>query len=134
MQLYKAKLKTGGKTPEQILATYEGPDQIGPKPDDKEVQAWIKVFNDLDGIEVLVLKSFTGEDWALASWMADDDEKVMEFVYLAEQDPYFGSYVDERKEFINDWKSEEYEPAGALVFAVTDVEIIEELKKEKTTH
>ncbi|WP_057766739.1 hypothetical protein [Cytobacillus praedii] len=134
MDLFRAKLKTADKTPEQILANYEGPGQVGPKPDDKEVQAWINVFNDLDGIEVLVLKSFTGEDWALASWKQDDDEKVMEFVYLAEQDPYFGTYVDEREEFINDWKSEEYEPSGSLVFSSADVEIIEKLKKEKTAH
>lgn len=129
MTLYMAKLKTGGKTPEQILSAYDGPDQVGPKPDDKEIESLIKVFNELDGAEVLVIKSFTGEDYCLASWDPEVDEKIMEFVYLAEQDPYFGTYIDEREEFINDWKSGEYEPAGSLVFAEADVEIIEELKK-----
>lgn len=132
IKLYMAKLKTGGKTPEQILAIYEGPNQVGPKPDEKEVKAWIKVFNELDGAEVLVIESLTGEDYCLASWNPDYEEKIMEFVYLAEQDPYFGTYVDEREEFINDWKTGEYEPTGSLVFAKKDVEIIEELKKEKT--
>lgn len=132
MDLYRAKLKTAGKTPEQILATYDGPNQVGPKPDENEVAAWIKVFNELDGAEVVVMKSFTGEDYAIAGWEPDAEEKFMEFVYLAEQDPYFGSYIDNRDEFINVWKSGEYEPAASLVFANNDVEIIEELKKKES--
>jgi hypothetical protein len=121
--LYRAKLNTGGKTSEQILSTYDGP-----KPDEKEIESWIKAFNSINGIEVAVMKNFTGEDYCLAAWKPDDDEKIMEFVYLAEQDPFFGTYVDDREEFINDWKSGEYEPSGSLVFANADVEILEEIK------
>jgi len=132
MDFYRVRLKTAGKTPEQILAIYDGPNQVGHKPDEKEVTAWIKVFNELDGTEVLVIKRFTGEDYSIAGWEPDDDEKFMEFVYLAEQDPLFGTYIDEREEFINDWKSGDYEPDASLVFAASDVEIIEKLKKEDT--
>lgn len=130
MDYFKARLKTGGKTPEQILADYEGPGQIGKKPDANEVEALIKAFNGIDGIELIVMKSFNG-NYVPASWKNEDDEKMMEFVYQAEQDPFFGTYIDEREEFIKDWKSDEYEPAGTLVFDSEDVEIIEELKKEK---
>lgn len=126
LTLFSAKLQTAGKTAEQIRASYDGP-----KPNDKEIEYWIKAFNELDGIEIVVLKSFTGEDWCLAAWDEKDEEKIMEFVYLAEQDPYFGSYVDERDEFLKDWKSGEYEPPGSLVFANADVQVIEELTKEK---
>lgn len=122
LTLYRAKLKTAGKTAEQILASYDGP-----KPNEEEVGSWIKVFNDLDGLEVVVIESFTGTDYTLASWDLADDEKFMEFVYLAEQDPFFGTYVDEREEFIKDWKSGEYEPQGSLVFAKDDVLILEKL-------
>lgn len=48
------------------------------------------------------MKSFTGQDYCLASWSKDGDQKIMEFVYLAEQGPLFGTYIDEREEY--DWK------------------------------
>jgi hypothetical protein len=123
---YRAKLKTAGKTPEEIRAAYDGP-----TPDDTEVASWVKVYNDLDGMEVMVMNSLvSGENYCIAAWDKKDDEKMMEFHYLAEQDPFFGSYIDEREEFIKDWKAEEYEPAGSLVFSKDDVQIIEELSKE----
>ncbi|MBN6889919.1 hypothetical protein ACUXCC_003456 [Cytobacillus horneckiae] len=131
MNLYRARLKTAGKTPEQILADYEGPNQIGPKPDEKEVNSWIQVYNILHGIEVIVAKDFVGDDYVVTSWKDEDDNKIMEYFYLAEQDPLFGTYFEEREEFLKDWKSNEYCPSATVIFAKNDVEIIEKLEKTK---
>lgn len=124
--LYKARLNTAGKTPEQIKADYEG--GIGPLPNDEEVQNWIKVYDSLSGTEIIVMNSPFSDNFTPVSWDEKDDEKFRDFVYQAEQDPYFGTYVNEREEFLKDWESEDYSPSGSLVFDAADVEIIEELK------
>lgn len=41
--LYKAKLNTAGKTPEQIRSNFEG--NIGPVPSEEEIQSWIKAYD-----------------------------------------------------------------------------------------
>ncbi|MGM7634188.1 hypothetical protein [Bacillus sp. Hm123] len=125
IKLFKGKLKTGDKTPEQVRNEFDGWD-----PSDQEIQSWIKAYNLVDGIEVVVMESWLHEGYILAGWDDDVDEKVREYVYLVEQDPVFGAYVDEREEFINDWKNERYESAGSLVFKPEDVEIIEQLKRK----
>ncbi|WP_338754261.1 hypothetical protein [Bacillus sp. FJAT-52991] len=125
IKLFKAKLNTGGKTSEQVRNEFDGS-----APSEEEIQNWIKAYNLVDGIEVVVMESGIYEGYTLAGWGHDVDEKVREFVYLVEQDPVFGTYVDEREEFMNDWENEEYEPAGSLVFKNEDVEIIEELKQK----
>lgn len=122
--LYRANLKTGGKSPEQIIESFRDF-----KPSDEEIKNWIAAYDLLDGIEVVVMKSFDGKDYCLVAWQDDDAEKIRDYIYQAEQDPMFGTYVDEREEFLNDWDSDEYEPSGSLVFSSDDVEIIEELKK-----
>jgi hypothetical protein len=131
--LYKARLKTAGKTPEQIKANYEG--GIGPVPSEEEVQGWINAYNLISGIELVVMKSLISEGYIPVSWDEEVDGKIRDFVYQAEQDPFFGTYVNEREEFLEDWKSGEYSPAGSLTFDNGDVEIIEELHKvAKGTH
>lgn len=124
--LYKARLKTAGKTPEQIKADYEG--GIGPLPSDEEIQSWIKVYDLISGTEITAMKSPLSDGYCPVAWDEIDDDKFREFVYQAEQDPYFGTYVDEREEFLNDWKTGEYCPTGTLTFDSADVEIIEEIK------
>jgi hypothetical protein len=125
LNLYKAKLHTGGKTPEQIKSDFDGPE-----PNEKEIQNWIKAYDLIAGIEVAVMKSRSGSGYCLVSWQKKDDEKIRDFIYQVEQDEMFGTYVNEREEFIKDWDSGEYSPAGSLVFNSEDVEIIEELKKQ----
>lgn len=126
---YKAKLNTGGKTPEQIIRDYEG--GIGTLPNQKEIQDWINAYDLINGIELVVMKSPFSDSYTPVSWDEKDNEKIRDFIYQAEQDPFFGTYVDEREEFLEDWKSGEYSPTGSLVFDREDVEIIEELKKEE---
>lgn len=124
-KLFNAKLNTKGKTPEQILSDY-----AGPKPSDNEVQSWIKAYNSISGIEVVVMESWLGEGYTLAMWNPENDELIRDFIYQAEQDPYFGSYINAREEFIKDWESNDYSPSASLSFNKEDVEIIGELKRK----
>lgn len=130
--LYKARLKTSDKTPKQIKADYEGGN--GPAPSEEEVQGWIKCYDLISGIELIVMKSLIGEGYIPVAWDEKYDGKIRDFVYQAEQDPFFGSYVNEREKFLEDWKSDNYSPIGSLTFQVEDVEIIEELKSNKQEH
>lgn len=123
MKFYKAKLKTAGKTAEQVLASYD----MGDKPPADEVEAIINSYNLVDGIVLSVLGPTITGSYAPAGWRKEDDDKIRDFVYQAEQDAYFGCYVNDREEFLKDWNSEEYDPGGSLTFSVEDVEILEEL-------
>jgi hypothetical protein len=125
IDLYKAKLHTAGKTPEQILKCYDGL-----TPSDEVVQGIIKAYNLIDGLEILVSNSFYGKDiYTLFLWNKADDEKFKEFSYLLEQDPYMGTYVNEREQFEKDWDSEQYEAPGSLSFQKEDVEIIQQVEQ-----
>lgn len=125
MKLYKAKLQTGRKTPEQIKKDFEGY-----TPSEEEIKGWIKAYDLIDGIEVVVMKSWTGNGYTLAFWQDEDDAKIRDYIYQIEQDEMFGTYNDQRDEFLRDWDSDEYSPTGSFVFNEEDVEIIEELRKE----
>ena len=121
MKFYKVKLKTAGKTVEEVLATYDTM-----KPSKEEVEETIKASNLVDGLVVGVMGPTVGGGFSLVGWDKEDDEKIRDFVYQAEQDQYFGCYIDERKEFLEDWNSEQYEPEGSLSFAAEDVLILED--------
>ncbi|MGE6756286.1 hypothetical protein ACQKFO_23125 [Rossellomorea sp. NPDC071047] len=124
--IYKAKLSTAGKTTEQIKADYEG--GFGDVPSEKEVQAWIDAYNRIDGIEMIVLKSPIMDGYVPTSCVKEEDEpKFRDFVYQAEQDPYFGSYINDREEFLKDWESGDYSPSGSLTFKEED---LTDLQKE----
>lgn len=87
------------------------------------------------GIEVVVLKSQISDGYCLVAWDKKDDMKMRDFIYQIEQDPFFGTYVNEHEEFLKDWESKEYEPCASFTFETKDVEIIEKLSKEsKGTH
>lgn len=122
IKLYSAKLRTSGKTPEQIKNSFDGLE-----PSEEEIQSWIEVYDLVDGLEVVVMKSWAGSGYCIVGWQDEDDENFREFVYMVEQDDMYGTYVNEREEFLKDWNSEEYSPNHSLVFQNEDVEIIEEL-------
>lgn len=126
MKMYKAKLKTAGKTVEEVLATYDSM-----KPSQEEVENTIASFNLIDGLVVGVLGPTVGGGYALAGWDSDADAKIRDFIYQAEQDEFFGSYINERDQFLEDWDSENYDPGASLSFAAEDIQILEEIKSEK---
>lgn len=132
-KMFKAILKTAGKTPEDIKKMYDG--SVGPEPSEEEIQGYIDVYNKLDGLEVVVYdRGHLGvADYGLYVWQKEDDERIRELFYQAEQDPYFGTYVNERDEFIKDWEAEEYEFGPSPTFSADDVEIIEEIPLKSTS-
>ncbi|GIN97843.1 hypothetical protein J6TS1_37130 [Siminovitchia terrae] len=69
------------------------------------------------------MKCGFSDGFVLGCLQDEDDEKVRDFIYQAEQDEMFGTYIDQRDEFLRDWESEEYSPTGSLVFKEEDVEV-----------
>lgn len=127
IKLYKARLKTGNKTDVQIKAAFA--DSIG-EVTQEDLDKYKKSMDLVDGQEILVMESsFDKDSYCLASWNKEDDDVWREYVYIQEQDPYFGSYVDEREEFLEDWESGDYSPSGSITFSKDDVETLEALKR-----
>lgn len=122
LKLFEAKLKTAGKTTDDIISQFEGEIKK------KEIQNWINVFNLIDGTEVIV--SERHNRYMLFTWYEKDDDIIKELIYQAEQDELFGMYQNDREGFLKDWTAGEYEPNGVLSFDEKDVEIIRELKRE----
>lgn len=125
MKLYKVKLTTANKTDEQIKARYD--DEVSKE----EIEQFKKALSIVNELEINVMKrSYNGvPSYVLIGWEEKDDHIMRDFVYEMEQDPMFGSYVDDRESFLQDWENEEYEPTGSLSFESEDLEIVEELKK-----
>ncbi len=118
-KIMKAILHTKGKTDEQILK-----DGGMVRVDDVEM---IRAYMDAwDGAEVYVRPCFDGNGYVVVGWPAEADAKVKEAFYLMEQDPVFGTYIDDREEFDHVWSKGEYEPDGCVSFDEDDVEIIGE--------
>ena len=122
-KLFHAKLNTGGKTAEQIKNEFEGY-----APSNEEVQRWIKAYDLINGLEVVVMASMRENSYSLVGWDEKDDDKFREYTYLVEQDPLFGSYIDNYEGFIADWGMDEYCSSVSLCFDGSDLEIIERLK------
>lgn len=125
-RIFKVVLKTAGKTEEELLNQYEGP-----KSSDQFIKEMKKAYDSLDGLEILAMKSFVSDGYIVIAWEEDDDPLIRDFIYQAEQDEYYGTYVDEREEFLKDWKTGDYSPMGSLSFSEKEIEIIEEAKKKE---
>ncbi|WP_025727731.1 hypothetical protein [Heyndrickxia ginsengihumi] len=122
-KVYQAKLKTGGKTLDQIRNDFDG----YPVSDD-ELQNYKKAYDIIDGLEITVTESLLDNGhYVLLGWTNENIMEFREFFYLIEQDRVFGFYENDREGFIKDWVSGEYEPACAIGFDKADVEIIKEL-------
>lgn len=120
-RMYKAKFTTGDKTVEEIKENFSGPIS------NKEAAEWKEVFELISGAEVIVTNSFTRERYSIIGWPEESEEKIKELIYLAEQDMYFGTYQNEREQFMKDWAAGTYEPAGSLALDEEDIEVIKEL-------
>lgn len=122
IKIYKAKLKTANKTDEQIKAVYD--DEVS----QEEIESYRKTFNSVDNLEILVVDSaFEKGSYVIVGWDPKDDDRWRDFMYEVEQDAFFGTYVDEREEFLNDWNNGEYEPSGSITFSKDDLEILEQI-------
>lgn len=123
-------LHTAKRTDEQIM-------KWGGLTDPKDIPKARKLLEAWDGIEVIVSEPPIDEQiqqYALIGWDEKDceiDGRVRDAIYLMEQDPMFGSYIDERERFELDWNEKRYEAPGSIIFEPEDVEILEETPAQR---
>ena len=119
IKLYKGILHTADFTEEMAKAEDQNYSEEEIKIITDYMQAW-------DGTHV-TLSNLLPEEYSVVGWPPEEDEKVKNAIYLMEQDPVFGMYVDDRERFDADWAAGEWEPSGSIVFSPAMVEIIGEL-------
>lgn len=124
IKLYRAKLRTGNITRDEIISDYKG------DVTEKQIKEWMQVYKSIDDKEIIVA-DIREDRYTLISWFDEDVELFRDFIYQAEQDDWFGTYIDDREGFLKDWEDEVYEPSGSLSFNKNDVEIIEELSPKE---
>ncbi|WP_313891144.1 hypothetical protein [Psychrobacillus sp.] len=123
-----AILKTGNKTIEDAKNVYEG--SIGTVTQ-ADYDNYIQRMAAINGARVLLVEdNMSGENFGVISFHDDSLDKYKEFCYLAEQDPYFGSYENNREEFEKDWSAGDYEFTGMLEVTTSEVEILEEVVQQ----
>ncbi len=126
----RALLHTAKRTDEQIM-------KWGGLTDPKDIPKARKLLEAWDGIEVIVSEPPIDEQiqqYALIGWDEKDceiDGRVRDAIYLMEQDPMFGCYMDERERFELDWNEKRYEAPGSIIFEPEDVEILEETPAQR---
>lgn len=120
-------LKTGGKSIEKIVEDSIGdPQQMNLSKEEAEiVKAYLDRFNDC--------RVDLNGDGYLEGWDEDffNEGRIKEAFYLLEQDPMFGTYVDDREGFDRDWAEGEYQPDAGIRFRECDYIIDTETPKEK---
>lgn len=113
-----------------ILHTADFTEEMAKTEDQNYSEEEIKIITDYmqawDGAHV-TLSNLLPEEYSVVGWPPEEDEKVKNAIYLMEQDPVFGMYVDDRERFDADWAAGEWEPSGSIVFSPAMVEIIGEL-------
>lgn len=119
IKLYKGILHTADFTEEMAKAEDQNYSEEEIKIITDYMQAW-------DGAHV-TLSNLLPEEYSVVGWPPEEDEKVKNAIYLMEQDPVFGMYVDDRERFDADWAAGEWESSGSIVFSPAMVEIIGEL-------
>ena len=119
MKLYRGILHTADFTKEMAEAEDKNYSEEEIKIITDYMQAW-------DGVHV-TLSHLLPEEYSVVGWPPEEDEKVRNAIYLMEQDPVFGMYVDDRERFDADWAAGTWEPSGSIVFSPAMVEIIGEL-------
>lgn len=128
MKMIKAILHTAGKTDEQIL-------KQGGIISPNEISTFRKILEAWDGVEVYVNRAaHSRKEYTLMGWDEKDHDinnQVKEALFLMEQDPIVGTYVDNREQFERDWNEREYTPSMSITFAEEDVEILEETPTQR---
>ena len=126
-KVIKCRLKTGGKTIEEIREKYKGQGLTY-----RDFENLQKANEEFDGI-VLYLSLWEYDNhgsYHISGWDNEVDEKMMMGIYYAEQTHPFPQYIDKLKEFIADWKAGEYDPGCPMAFDKEDVEELEVISEE----
>lgn len=119
MKLYKGILHTADFTEEMAKAE-------GNEYSEDEIRIITAYMQAWDGVHV-TLSNLLPEEYSVVGWPPEEDEKAKEAIYLMEQEPVFGMYVDDRERFDADWAAGEWEPSGSIIFSPAMVEVIGEL-------
>lgn len=81
----------------------------------EDIERSLKCKKLLNG-QVAILSSETfgldGADYPI--YGLENDDVFKEYVWLLEQDPLFGTYIDDRESFDKDWENDDYAPSGVL--------------------
>lgn len=124
-----AVLKTANKTVEDAKKVYDS--SFG-EVTQADYDNYIQRMAAIDGATILVVQDdFSGNNYGVISFHDNSLDKYKEFCYLADQDPFFGGYENNREEFDADWENGEYEFTGTLELEPHELEITEELIKFK---
>lgn len=125
MQLYRLRFNTESKSADDIKKNYDFS-----QPPVETLEMIAEAYRNLNGTEVVgAVWDYSPNNYSLYGWNDKDDEKFKEFIYLMEQDDLFGSYINDREQFEDDWKNGDYEPVAALHFDKSDFEVIEKTEK-----
>ncbi len=127
-KIIKCRLKTGGKTIQQIREQSKG--QGLTYRDFEDIQRANEQF---DGLTLLLSLWAWDEhsSYHLHNWDPADDERMMMAIYYSEQVHPYPRYKNRLEEFKAVWAAGEYDSAGSvLTFDPADVEEIEVLSEE----
>lgn len=80
----------------------------------------------LDGMVIYVIKSLLcdKEEYSLFLWNEEDSEKMKEVFWRVEQDPFIGTYINDREGFGKAWERGEYSLDGNIIFKQNQVQIL----------
>lgn len=126
-KVIKCRLKTGGKTIEEIREKHKGQGLTY-----RDFESIQKANEEFDGIVLhLSLWAYDNyESYHIYGWSDEADEKMMMGVYYAEQTHPFPQYKEKLEKFIEDWKAKTYDPGCPMCFDKEEVEELEVVSEE----
>ena len=129
---YEAILRTGIRTKDFLLSWAK--EENWTALPESEYQRRINLGKAFNGLRAVITEEILGKEFALCYIHPEDREKAKEGYYIAEQAPYFGSYINKRKEFERDWAAGTYESDYTIKLHRKEVQItgkIEYIHKEQ---
>ena len=83
--------------------------------DEEDIANMLKAIKLLNGqVAILNAKTFGLEKEDYPIYGLENDAVFKEYIWLMEQDPLFGAYIDDREAFDKDWDNDEYSPDGVV--------------------
>lgn len=117
--LWRVVLHTSSMTVEKLK-------EIFPEVTAEEIALYEQIYKMMDVQEAIVVESYFGANEFIFCG-ATDNEKNKEILYLMEQDPLFGCYIDQREEFDRAYDRNEYVRDGSFCLQAGLVELKEKL-------
>lgn len=119
LKLYKAKLITGTKTPEQILSKVDAHYLPG-----RILAARLAYYRELDGAICTLLRHDDDKWYRFGGFEKEYLAQGQEAFWLQEQGIESGPYFDNRDLFDKDWESGQFFGFGFYIFYDDEVQIL----------